>query len=927
MSIRKKLVVIAVCVALFVVVQAGFVAFNYFDVRNNARQFEFALDDLAAVVRFRASFLRQMEEAVTHTVTGGDRSRAAYDLIRTQTGEYLRIWVDTERRGHRGDPAATDVAIAEKTSAGWGVINDLLEEEFALRACGDPSGQQNSTFLDKIEPQIQRILHDLGDVRSHEREEAGEAFDGLLAVIGTLPTVKDEGRERITNARLALEYFLAIDGFQTTVLEESRLAFLLALGAGAPDRGLRNRVRTRIAEGLRRWRAVILEQKAGGVAGEHKDLALLDRIAAAAEELTGHLDVFISKSSVQTGYGAAQYLESTVEPLLDDRILPLIDQTFRDGEEEIRLFEKSLVSLIRRATAWTLGVILVFGLLVSGTVVGIVGRLVVGFTRLAEGAEEFGRGRLATRIQADSKDEIGILAATMNRMADDLAGATVSREYLNDILHSTNDGIFVVDGTGRIETANPAACALVGYDEGDLIGRAFSDLTADGTKTCDALLAEGETHGREGTLIKATGEAVPVVFSAALLGDGVDPARGFVCAAQNISAIKRVQNQLLQAQKMEAIGTLAGGLAHDFNNTLSVVLGNSHLALYKLAPDHPATVHVSAVAKAAEVAGGLTRQLLAMSRRQPLDIRPVELTPLIRDLVAMLKRLMGPRIVLTFDTPEVPVIARADHAQVEQILMNLVLNARDALPDGGRIRIAIGHKVIEEDPRSPEIVPGRYVILQVSDDGIGMMPEVRNRIFEPFFTTKPEGRGTGLGLASVYGIVAQLEGCITCESAEGAGTTFEVLLPSAGVPSRESDRRSFEARESETVLFVDDDDLLRGVAADTLEAFGYRVVTAASGKEAEEIVNRTTEPIDLLVTDVVMPGISGFDLAERLRDRVGAVMLVSGHNEDGTLKSQAHELGVTFFGKPITPSRFLAVVRRVLDERPRPGALSDGERI
>ena len=390
-------------------------------------------------------------------------------------------------------------------------------------------------------------------------------------------------------------------------------------------------------------------------------------------------------------------------------------------------------------------------------------------------------------------------------------------------------------------------------------------------------------------------------------------------------ALREREEQARQLQKMEAMGRLAGGIAHDFNNLLTVISGRSQLVLRRLRPEDPLRRDVALVHQTAERAAALTRQLLAFSRKQVLQPRVVDLGDVVRDLMPMLQRLLGEDVELTVRTPEDPVKVKADPSHLEQVIVNLAVNARDAMPRGGRLTMTIVREEL-----APSFCerhggrPGLHAVLTVSDTGVGMSEDVRSRVFEPFFTTKPAGRGTGLGLSTVYGIVRQHDGAVTVESAPGRGSTFRVYLPliderAALEPPAET---APPVGGAETILLVEDESEVRTLARDLLRQHGYTVLEAATPAEALEIGEHHRDPIHLLITDVVMPRMSGREVAERLlalRPDL-RVLYISGYPEDVLAPHDLDGTDRALLAKPFTAETLARAVRRVLDATPEPAA-------
>jgi len=382
---------------------------------------------------------------------------------------------------------------------------------------------------------------------------------------------------------------------------------------------------------------------------------------------------------------------------------------------------------------------------------------------------------------------------------------------------------------------------------------------------------------------------------------------------------KLLQAQLLQAQKMESIGRLAGGVAHDFNNILTAILSYAELSLMKLPEHDPLRGHLISIQEASEKAATLTHQLLAFSRRQVLEMKVVDLNDVIRGLAKMLTRMIGEDMPLELRTGATASFVRADEGQIEQVLMNLAVNARDAMPSGGRLVIETADANPDDAVLKSQGVadPGQYVMLSVTDSGAGMSAEVRERIFEPFFTTKELGRGTGLGLATVYGIVKQHGGHIIVDSEPGKGTIFRILLPlTAGPGPQQAAEPSGPLPEgTETLLVVEDDELVRGLIDEVLAPLGYRVLTTASGDDALKASDSFPGHVDLLLTDVVMPGMNGRQLAEVMRTRRPGikVLFMSGYTQDALSTQGILEPGVALIHKPLRAGTLARQIRQVLD--------------
>ncbi len=388
----------------------------------------------------------------------------------------------------------------------------------------------------------------------------------------------------------------------------------------------------------------------------------------------------------------------------------------------------------------------------------------------------------------------------------------------------------------------------------------------------------------------------------------------------DITDSKHLEVQFLQAQKMEAVGRLAGGVAHDFNNLLTGILGYSELLFWDLPEDHPRRRYVEEIIKTTERAAALTRQLLAFGRKQIIQPRIINLNEVISGMEKMLRRLLGEDLdLVTLMDPDLGAV-KADPGQMDQVIMNLAVNARDAMPQGGLLTLKTENVFLDEAYiwEHMEAKPGSYVMLAVSDSGSGMDPETKAHIFEPFFTTKEPGKGTGLGLATVHGIIKQSDGHIWVYSEAGKGTTFKIYLPRVEAAARSLQPAATPAaalRGQETILVVEDDEKLRGAICQTLRSYGYRVLEAGNGNEALSLYGQHQGPLHLVLTDVVMPGMSGGELLERLSSfsRQMKVLFMSGYTEDTAALQSLLAAGVPFLEKPFKMIKMVEKVREVLD--------------
>ncbi len=416
--------------------------------------------------------------------------------------------------------------------------------------------------------------------------------------------------------------------------------------------------------------------------------------------------------------------------------------------------------------------------------------------------------------------------------------------------------------------------------------------------------------------------------SVSLIKDPSGNRIGFRGLVRDITERKRseeekasLQDQLRQSQKIEAIGRLSGGIAHDFNNLLTTISGNAQLSLLDLKQGDPLRGNIEEIRKASERAADLTRQLLAFSRKQVMEMQVLDLNFIVQGLDKMLHRLLGEDIDLVTVLPEGIGNVKADPGQIEQVIVNLAVNARDAMIEGGKLTIETSDVELDEEYAHKHIAvqPGRYVMFSVSDTGEGMTPEVKERIFEPFFTTKEQGKGTGLGLSTVYGIVKQSGGNIWVYSEPGKGTTFKIYLPEVDEPIEESEEKGVKEEiltGSETILLVEDDEEVRKLAVRILKKQGYNVLEASQGLDAFLICEEHEEPMHLLLTDVVMPKMSGRELADRIASIHPEikVLFMSGYTDNAIAHHGILEKGTNFMQKPFTVDGLARKVREVLDK-------------
>jgi PAS domain S-box-containing protein len=512
------------------------------------------------------------------------------------------------------------------------------------------------------------------------------------------------------------------------------------------------------------------------------------------------------------------------------------------------------------------------------------------------------------------------VATQVNAGASD-PGAEARQQTL--IFESISDAVIVMDPEGRITDWNPAATRMFGYEKAEMLGRTMDVVSAperlpEQQREINAAFARESRWAGELPYVRKDGSRGITDVKVAVQRDSEGRALSILSVNRDVTERRLLEAQLQQAQKMEAVGRLAGGIAHDFNNMLTAVKGYVEFLLQDLDRSDPRRTDVLEIAKAADRAASLTRQLLAFSRKQVLQPRPLDLNEVVHGMEKMLGRVIGEDLhVVTRLDPQLRLV-EADQSQIEQVIMNLAVNARDAMPDGGVLTIETRNVAVDRLDPMVGIEPGAYALLAITDTGTGMDAATRAQIFEPFFTTKPVGQGTGLGLSTVYGIVTQSGGHVSVSSAPRRGSTFEVYLPHvdgahAAMPARPATDRFPQG--SETVLLVDDDEGVRAVSGRILRQAGYTVLSSTDGLEAIRLIEESRGQVDLLVTDVVMPRLGGRDLVAHVREVHPdlRVLYVSGYTEEGVRRQGALDPESAFLEKPFTAERLTRKVREVLD--------------
>jgi PAS domain S-box-containing protein len=508
-----------------------------------------------------------------------------------------------------------------------------------------------------------------------------------------------------------------------------------------------------------------------------------------------------------------------------------------------------------------------------------------------------------------------------------------THDKLQALIEASPLAIMSLTPEGIVTMWNPAAERIFGWSEAEVIGRPNPIVPENKQKEFRALrerVMSGEGLSNvELRRLGKNGFPLDISLSSAPLRDHAGVPKGIVAVIADITerkrmedALRKSEDQLRQSQKMEAIGRLAGGVAHDFNNLLTVIRGYSDLLLLRLDGGSPMRREVEEIQKAGERASSLTRQLLAFSRKQVLQPKMMDLNAIVADTDKMLRRLIGEDIdLVTVLKPDLGLVL-VDPGQVEQVLMNLVVNARDAMPRGGKVTIETANVVLGEcySKEHRIVKAGQYVMLAISDTGVGMDEKTKTHLFEPFFTTKKKGKGTGLGLSTVYGIVKQSGGYVWVYSEVGQGATFKVYFPrhdGAGAETETEAGGSPSPAGRETVLVVEDEEVVRALVRQILEDSGYTVLTASDGEEAIEVATASKIPVHLVVTDIIMPKMGGREAARSLEKIFPGVSILymSGYTDEAIVHHGVLESGISFLEKPFTPDALLRKVREVLNLR------------
>ncbi|MBU0680086.1 MAG: PAS domain S-box protein [Proteobacteria bacterium] len=552
-------------------------------------------------------------------------------------------------------------------------------------------------------------------------------------------------------------------------------------------------------------------------------------------------------------------------------------------------------------------------------------------TALAQGNYEFS-------LPAVPEDEVGDLTRALQTLAGNLKASlgklTSSEKKYRDLVDNLSDWVWEIDENGRYIYASGVVQELLGYTSEEILGKSPFDLMSDeeavrvGRIFSEFFLQRQSFSGLKNSNLHRDGHEVILETSGRPIFDEEGVFRGYRGIDRDVTAREmamqeqaRLEEKLYQAQKLESIGRLAGGVSHDFNNILSAINGYAELVLFKMAPDAPFRQEVSTILESGQRAARLTQQLLAFSRKQIIKQEKLDINKEVNNLYKMLRHLISEDVEIKIFYGEDVWPVNVDRSQLEQVIINLAVNARDAMPGGGQLTIETANVVLDDvySKKHIDIEAGNYVMLAVTDNGQGMTEEVQENIFEPFFTTKEQSKGTGLGLATVYGIVKQNGGVINVYSEPGQGTIFKIYLPKTegGSSEKEAPRspQSLSAGGTETILLVEDSDLVRRLCCDVLTSQGYTVIEAQDGVEALDVYQGYQAHIDLLLTDVVMPKMNGRELAEKIKKiNPGIhVLYMSGYTENAIVQNGILKNGINFVHKPISPQLLSDTIRILLD--------------
>jgi two-component system, cell cycle sensor histidine kinase and response regulator CckA len=560
--------------------------------------------------------------------------------------------------------------------------------------------------------------------------------------------------------------------------------------------------------------------------------------------------------------------------------------------------------------------------------------------RLAEILElilRLGEGDLDARGKlSESRDDLDGIVAGLNMLADELGAEREARLRVEELLRDEIDayenapGLFCSLDASTLEVlkCNTTLALALGRTKAQLLGCVVTELHTEGCREAVRVALEAIAQGRPSRrmdfeLERAGCAPLVVQMGASATRNEQGAAKRIRLVWRDVTEQRSLESQLLQAQKLEGIGRLAGGIAHDFNNMLTIIVGNASMAKASSSPGSQVAEDLEQIEEAAQRGAELTRGLLAFSRKTVIRPRAATLAAIVENAQMLLRRLIGDDVRIETDHAPDPWSVLVDVAQFEQIIVNLAINSRDAMPEGGTLTLVTENVVVDDSYPSahPDVQPGHYARLSVSDTGVGMAREVRERAFEPFFTTKPPGKGTGLGLAVCYGVVQQANGRVSLDSEPGRGTTVKIYLPQSSEHEGRAEVpvvTSPSEGGTETILLAEDDARVREINARILRSAGYRVLEAVNGKQALDLALAFEGTIDLVLSDVMMPEMGGPQLVDELRRRnlVCRAILVSGYTERDVLQRSDGE--VEFLGKPFGPAILLERVRMLLAETERP---------
>ena len=671
----------------------------------------------------------------------------------------------------------------------------------------------------------------------------------------------------------------------------------------------------------------------------HNTTADNPRQAVIIESLNGLLDALPARVEALVELARAQDWEALHARLLNqvDRTDDVVAGLVREFSSDLLESRRRLLEDVGHAEVRTAGTLAATGLL-SLLVAGLLGVIVTrSITRpladLDSGARSLARGDFSPQLPAAGADELAQLAAVFNQTASELKDLYErlqrSEARFRSVIENAAELILIVDRDGRIQYASPSTTRVLGHaaetlvqqpitgllDQED-IAQAEYILEAVRLRTAGTQLFELRFRHQDGSFRSVEGSFANLLDDPAIGGIVVN-ARDVSDRRKAEAALREREEQLRQAQKMEAIGKLAGGVAHDFNNLLTVINGYGALLLETFDPDDVRCSYAKGVCEAGDQAASLTRQLLAFGRKQLLRPAVLNVNDVVRDTERVLRRVIGEDIELMCQLDSSISAIEADRTQLQQVLMNLAVNAREAMPLGGRLTIETSMADSGQPPPINNSSQRGYVVITIRDTGQGMDEATKSQVFEPFFTTKAMGKGTGLGLATVYGIVSQSGGSIVVDSEPGKGTTFEIYLPCSD-RNVEAGTRSTPARPlrgAETVLIVEDQAEVRAFARRSLESYGYNVLEAADAEEALRVAATPGQDIQVVLTDVVMPGMSGVELSKRLAASRPDVKLIfaSGYADSALLRHGITETGAVLIPKPYDPTTLAAKIRDVLD--------------